>query len=344
MNLNELLIGLGFGKQTAIGTANTTSIWRLANWNKKPFVRRLVNENDATEIGKGHEFATQQYKSHYENPLYVIERPVSSENLAHIIGFGLGNVVMTGSGAPYTYTITPINPSAGTAPSWGSSALEVPYFTLVQQARPGSNSVLDELYLGCAIKSFRLSIKKGPGRESAMISAEVATSGLYTQPSAVTLAAQPAWHEMTSPSLSLTINGVDYVANGYFESLDVSWDNNFRPGFYPGVATQDGYATQGRFEVGDRALGFTAVVRFEHGSAEYTKLLAMTSGTTVIGLTNSANDQMTSFTFQKMPFAVLELSDVNGIVTVQITGLPEYDATNGLVSVVVKSSVTGICQ
>ena len=181
-NLNELLIGLGYAVQASISTAPTTpGYWRLPNLNKKPWSQKVVNDDDRTEIGKGHEFPTQQWKSHYDNGTYTVERPASSEILAHALGFGLGSVVVTGSAAPYTYTITPINPATN------STGLELPYFQFVQQIRPGGSAVLDQLFTGCAVKGWKLAgfdhcragsgtpergRHRGPGAQRALHNAE----------------------------------------------------------------------------------------------------------------------------------------------------------------------------
>jgi hypothetical protein len=337
-NLNELLIGLGFAVQASISTAPTTpGYWRLPNLNKKPWSQKVVNDDDRAEIGKGHEFPTQQWKSHYDNGMYAVERPASSEILAHALGFGLGSVVVTGSAAPYTYTITPINPATN------STGLELPYFQFVQQIRPGGSAVLDQLFTGCAVKGWKLAIKQGPGRLSAVVTEDLVHSGLYTTPSAVAMPAPMTWHEMQSPGLTLTINGVDYVASKNFVSLDMGWDNNFRPGFFPGVTLQDGYATQGRFEIGDRMATFTYVARYQHGSTELATLLALTTGTAVVGLTYGSNDTFTG-TWQQMAFKVVEIGDVDGIVTVSVTGEPMYNSTNGIFSAVILSTTGHICK
>jgi hypothetical protein len=244
---------------------------------------------------------------------------------------------VTGSAAPYTYTITPINPATN------STGLELPYFQFVQQIRPGGSAVLDQLFTGCAVKGWKLAIKQGPGRLSAVVTEDLVHSGLYTTPSAVTMPAPMTWHEMQSPSLTLTINGVDYVASKNFVSLDMGWDNNFRPGFFPGVTLQDGYATHGRFEVGDRMATFTYVARYQHGSTELATLLALTTGTAVVGLTYGSNDTFTG-TWQQMAFKVVELGDVDGIVTVSVTGEPMYNSTNGIFSAVILSTTGHICQ
>jgi hypothetical protein len=335
--LNELLLGLGYAVQASISTPPATpGYWRLPNLNKKPWSQKVVNDDDRAEIGKGHEFPTQQWKSHYDNGVYTVERPASSEILAHALGFGLGNVVYTGSAGPYTYTIAPINPATN------ATGLELPYFQFVQQIRPGGSAVLDQLFTGCAMKGWKLSIKQGPGRLSAVVTEDLVHSGLYTTPSAVVIPAPMTWHEMQSPSLSLTINGVDYVAGKNFVSLDMGWDNNFRAGFFPGAALQDGYATQARFEVGDRAATFNYVARYNNGSTELATLLALTAGTAVVGLSYGVNDTFTA-TWQQMAFKVVELGDVDGIVTVSVTGDAQYNATNGVLGAVIKSSTAKIC-
>jgi hypothetical protein len=334
-NLNELLFAIGIGKQTNIATANTATLWRVPSQTRKMIAQRTVTETDADEVGKGHEFATTEYASHYDNPPYTVERPCSSELLAWMFAFLLGATTKTGSSAPWTYTSTPMSlPTAGD---------ELPYFSMVQQMRPGASSIVDQLFTGCALKGARISVKSIPGRQSATLSFDVVTSGPYVEPSAVTIPAQPAWHEMQMSSLSLTVNGTDYVANQGFVSLDIGWDNNFRPGFFPGSGSQDGFAVQGRLEVGNRAPSFVFVIRAKHGTPELTAARSLSTGTAVIGLSNPAGDSWTA-TWQKLSLATAELSDENGVVTIQVTGMPQYDATNGIFSSVTVCSVNGICQ
>jgi len=238
-NINELMEGWGFGKQTAIGTANlVAAIWRHTNLNTKPWAKVPVNEDDRAEIGKGHEFPTQLFKSHYNMPAFEISKYASSEFLAWAMSFGLGNVTVSGSG-PYTYTIVPA--LGATNPT----GLELPYFSFVQQIRPGGSAVLDEMLVGCAVKSWKLSIKNSPGRASAMCSVECVTTGQYTSPSGITLPAISTPHEFNAGMISaLTFNGINYLSGGnakQFVSMDASWENNFRPGFFPGSGAQDGY-------------------------------------------------------------------------------------------------------
>jgi hypothetical protein len=337
-NINELITCWGFGKQADITTANLVATqWRMTNLNSKPWAQNPVSEDDGAETGKGHEFATALFKSHYAPPEHEISKYLSSEFAAWAFSFGLGNVVKSGSTPNFTYTITPI--LGATNPT----DLELPYFSYVQQIRPGGSSVLDQMLVGCAVRTLKLSVSNQPGRASAMLSVGLVTSGKYTEPSAITVPAATVLHEMQAGSMTLTINGVDYVTSKNFISLEWTWDNNFRSGFYPGSGSQDGFQIQGRMEIGDRAHGFTFLARYANGSTELTKLRALTTGTAVLVLTNDTNNNLT-ITEQKMGFRMAEVGESGGIVTVAVTGSPLYDSTNGLVTVVAKAAFDGICQ
>jgi hypothetical protein len=125
--------------------------------------------------------------------------------------------------------------------------------------------------------------------------------------------------------------------------MEASWENNFRPGFFPGSGAQDGYQIQGRFEWGDRVFAVQFVVRVEAGSAEYANLINLTTGTAEVTLTRDTNN-IYDLLIQKMGFNVAELGNTDGIVTLQITGVQLYDATNGLVTVTVTTPQNNICQ
>lgn len=57
-------IRFGFGKQADIATANlVAAMWRLKKLNAQLATPKLNTENDDAEYGKGHEFATQPFKS-----------------------------------------------------------------------------------------------------------------------------------------------------------------------------------------------------------------------------------------------------------------------------------------
>ena len=334
-NLRELLIGFGKAKQTDIVTANSApQVWRLGKLNHDVANPRYITEDDAQELGKGHEFAAALHKSHIESGPHTLEKHLSSQFAAWLFAFGLGKVVKSGTG-PYTYTCTPINTA--------TDGMELPYFTYLEQIRPGASAVLDNTLVGCAIASFRIEINSGPGRTNAKATVEFAHSGKKGDPPGITLPAATTENLLNAYSLACTVNGVDYVAAKNFVSLTMSWDNAFREttDFYPGSGQQDGYQIKGRMEVGDRVPSFSMVARFKNGSTELEKVRDLTTGTAVFGLTADANNSM-QVTWQKLGFSVAEIRETDGIVTVEITGKPMYHDTNGVVSAVVTTPEDGI--
>jgi hypothetical protein len=155
---------------------------------------------------------------------------------------------------------------------------------------------------------------------------------------------------LPSASLSLSINGVNYVSNKNIVSLEASWKNNVRMdgGFYPGSGFQTpGDATsgaiRGRLEFGNRQGTLKFVARFENGSSELTKLRSQTNGTATIGLSYDANNSL-DITWQKVSFATAEVGETDGIVTVSVDCLPMWHETNGIVSAVAKCGIDNIGQ
>jgi hypothetical protein len=259
------------------------------------------------------------------------------------MAFGLGKVVKSGTLPNFTYTCTPLMPASG-------DAAELPYFSFVEQIRPGAGVVLDRMAVGCVVEGWTIAIGSGPGRANSKITIEFAGSGKVVEPSGIVMPAATTEKLLLSASLALTIDGVDYVSNKNIVSLETGWKNNVRmdSGFYPGSGFQTaGDATsgaiRGRLEFGNRqgTLRFTA--RFESGSTELTKLKNQTTGTAVISLTYDANNSL-EITWQKVSFATAELGETDGIVTVSVECLPMFDAANGIVSAVAKCGVDNICQ
>lgn len=310
--LQELLIALG-AAQADIATVSA-SFQRFAYPGARPYTPQYRVEDDAAEIGKGHEFATQTFKSHMEG-LITLEKHLSVEFLAWLMPKVLGHTAGT--------TYTPLDPVA--------DGEELPYVSYLEQMRPGASAVLDAVYIGCAVKSFRIRITNGPGRANAMVTVELVHSGKTTAPSVVAMPAAVAETMLNAYSLTCTINGVDYVTAKDFVSLEMGWDNGFVPGYYPGSGQQDGYQIQGRMEIGNRVPMFQFVARYKNGSAELTKVKELTAGTAVVGLA-SGTKGMTA-TWQKMGFAVAELGETDGKLTVAVTGSPQYHSVNGILSV-----------
>jgi len=316
--MTELLMALG-AAQTNISTISAT-FQRFGKLNAQIYAPQWRTEDDADELGKGHEFATQTYKSHVESGPITLEKHLSVEFLTYIMPLVLGHTDGT--------TYTPLNPV--------TEGEELPYLTYVEQMRPGASVVRDIAYVGCAAKSFRVSITNGPGRANAKITVELAHCGLVTEPSTVEIPAAVAETLLNAYSLTCTINGVDYITAKDFVSLEMGWDNAFLAGFYPGSGQQDGYQVQGRMEIGKRVPLFNFVARFKSGSSELTKVRDLTSGTAVVGLTSGAKGA--TFTWQKMGFSAAEFGETDGKVTVAVTGKPLYDNVNGILSVAVDNT------
>jgi len=340
--LQEVLIGFGKGKQTDIATANlVANVWQLKKLNAQLANPKLNVENDAEEYGKGHEFPTTTFKTAYDVG-GTIEKYLSAEIAAWAMCFGLGKVVKSGSNPNFTYTCTPLIPANG-------DAAELPYFSFIEQIRPGAGVVIDRMAVGCAVEGWTITIGSGPGRANSKISVQFAGSGKMTEPSAITMPAATAEKLLPSASLTLTINGVDYVTNKNIVSLETSWKNNIRmdQGFFPGSGFQStGDATsgaiRGRMEFGNRqgSLKFTA--RFDNASTELTKLKAQTTGTAVITLTFDTNNSL-QITWQKVVFATAEVGETDQLVTVAVEATPLYDATNGVITAVAKCNIDQIC-
>ena len=63
--VQQLVLGLGQNKQSAIGTAGSTFL-RFKKLDTALTTPKPVFENDAAEIGKGNEFISQTFPSHYD--------------------------------------------------------------------------------------------------------------------------------------------------------------------------------------------------------------------------------------------------------------------------------------
>jgi hypothetical protein len=341
-NIRETIIGFGKKKQADIATANVLAdIWRLGKVNAALATIALRSENDAEELGKGHEFPTQVFPTAWDVN-GSIEKYLSAEFAAWVMGYGLGKVVKGGAGPNFTYTCTPLDPV--------SDGPELPYFSFIEQIRPGAGVVLDRMAVGCALEGWTLAVASGPGRANSKLTAEFVGTGKIVEPSGIVVPAATAEKLLPSASLALTINGVDYVTNKNIVSLEAGWKNNMRldSGFYPGSGFQTpGDATtgavRGRLEIGDRQASLKFVARFANGSDELTKLKAQTTGTAVLALSYDVNHSL-QLTFHQVSFQAAEIGDADGIVTVSVDCLPQYHAVNGILSAAAKCTVDEICQ
>ena len=316
-------------------------MWRFSKLNASLINPKLATENDADEYGKGHEFPTATYKTAWDVGV-SLEKYLSAEIGSWAVAFGLGKSVKSGAG-PYVYTCTPLMPAAG-------DAAELPYLSYVEQIRPGGGVVLDRQAVGMAVEGFQITVGSGPGRANSKISVELVGSGkVIDSATGITIPAATTEKLLPSASLTLTINGVDYVTNKNIVSLETGWKNNIRmdAGFFPGSGFQtpgDGStgAIRGRLEFGNRVGNLKFVARFENGSSEYTKLKAQTTGTAVVHLQFDANNSL-DLTWQQIAYSVVEIAETDQILTVAVECVPMYHSVNGILTAVGKCAVDAIC-
>jgi hypothetical protein len=333
--VQQLILGLGANKQADIATAGSTFL-RFKKLDTTITTPKPVFENDAAEIGKGHEFITQTFPSHYD-VANRLEKYASAEFVTWACAFGLGNASVTGSAAPYTYTIVPIDPG---------TTLELPYFSLVEQVPEGGGKAVDNLYVGCAIEDWTYQFSYGPGRASSKMTVNWVGSGLLTTPSGIVVPPLMTENNMLAASISLSVNGVDYVATKRILSGSIGWKNNLllNAGFYPGSGMQNGLQVRGRMEIGARVPSFQFTARLLAGSPEYNALVNQTTGTATLGVQHDANNSV-SFSFPQMAFQLAENAEAVGIVAVTVTGAPQYNTTqNTVISVTTKCGLANIAQ
>lgn len=340
-NIQETIIGIGITSQANLATANVEADFK--RWNKLNgglMDVALGTETDADEIGKGHEIATQLFKTGWD-VAGSFEKYTSAEWLAVVLAYALGDATVTGAGPTYEHGIQPMDPVA--------NGIELPSFSVIEQVRPGGSSVVDRMAVGCVIEEFTLSLGTGPTRASSKLSASFIGSGKLIEPSNIALPNAPlAETLLPAAGMSLSLNGIDYVTAKSLVSLELSYKNNHdaNAGFFPGSGFQsagDGSsgAIRGRLERGNRQLGLRWVARYENGSQEYTKFKALSSGVGTLGLTG-ANGASATITIQKMAFGSVKIQETDRYITAACEAAILMHPTNGLISAVVNNSLAKV--
>jgi hypothetical protein len=306
-NIQETIIAFSKTAQSAIGTASTDVI-RVNTVSADLAKVEPVVEDDADEIGKGHEFAEESFLTSWKCSR-KIEVYNSAEMLAIACAYGLG------SGNAGTYS--PIDPTTD------PNGIDLPLMTFYEGIRPsGTAPVLDRALLDMVVDKFTMSLKSGPGRANSKLTIDLKGSGKKTEPSGLTFPTKTRVHLLPSASLTCAINGTDYVSTKNFVSSDLTWDNNTRAGYFPGSGFQiagdpTSGAVEGRQEFGKRTFQWKVVARFENGSTELLSLNAQTAGTAVLGLSGGTGFDAT-ITASQTTIKAAEIDNTDGIVTVDI--------------------------
>lgn len=172
--------------------------------------------------------------------------------------------------------------------------------------------------------------------------------GRRTVPSGLSIPASTEEFLLPSASVTMSAVGTDYVATERIIDAELTWENNWRDrqGYFPGSDFQSpGDATsgavRGRNWFGKRVCSFRFNAFLEATSTEEASMLNGTSGTVVFTLSNGANHSL-SVTLHDVIFSVVVIGDDEGLIKVEVTTKPLYDSTNGLITVVAKTNVTGI--
>lgn len=337
--LQSIIFGLGSTKQANISTASTTfNRFRQLSTDVPTLI--YGTETDKDEIGKGNEFISQVFPTAYAFT-HQLNKYSSAEFTAWAWGYGLGNVAL----ASGLYTILPIDPGA-------VGGLQLPFFTTVAQLAEGGGQAIDEAYLGCQVSEVTTTFKYGAGRASSETNCSIVGSGRHTLPSGITIPAVLSESNLISQSMSITVNGIDYVAGtggvgaGCILMGEVGWRNNqlIGLGYHPGSGTVDSAAVMDRMFIGAREpfLRFTAFL--EANSTEYAKLIAQTTGTASLKLTHDATHYV-QWDFPKVSYSSVTRTQEDGIVAVQVEVAPQYDSGSGHILVVSsKNAITDLCQ
>jgi hypothetical protein len=332
--IQNKILGLGLGKQTNISTPSATFL-RFRQLNAEITPNGYQTENDAAEIGKGNEFisAAGVYPVSW-NPLARLDKYSSAEFLTYGFAYAMGHVTE----ATNTYTIKPIDPCV--------DGLELPLFSVVEQVCESGGTALDNLFIGCAMEDMSFTFNYGPGRQSGRVTANWVGSGKLTAPSGIVVPAPVTESYCLSGSMTMTINGIDYIAAKTMLSGTIGWKNNLLvgPGFYPGSGLQDGAAIRGRLEIGARACTFTFTARLLKTSTEYQLLIGATTGTAIVTTTFDATHTVT-FNFPSIQFETVVNGEQDGIVSVTVTVAPKYDPVAfGPLNITAQCGITGIAQ
>jgi hypothetical protein len=329
-------MAIGYVSQSTVLTPNSSG--QLISFTKlNDTLADLVptTEDDSAWIGKGDEFATESFLDSWSVSVSV-EKYCSSQFLAHTLIFCLGHCTATSS----PYTISQADPIV--------DCINVRPFSYLETIRQGGSSVLDRVFVGMGVEEFQVTIGSGPSLSNCKITATYVGTGKYIQPSTLTVPALLVENILRSASLTLAINGVDYVTSANIVSVQFGFKNNIRldSGYFPGSGFEttgsiSSGAVRGRMEFGNRVLNMSFVARFVHGSPELVTLSQQSFGTAVLTVSGSAGHSL-SWTLQKTTFRSAVVGNTEGIVTVAVDIVPLKDAVNGLVTAVVTTNLAGI--
>lgn len=326
-NVRRTAFGVGLVAQADLVTANINAdLIRFTSLNAERGALKLSTEDDAADIGKDDEFASNVYPLAWDFRK-TLEMQLTSENLAWALAYGLGTSTVTNPVAlTYRHTCAP-----------QTSGIDLIPFSYVEKL-PLDGSLDDYVAIGCVIESITVELNSGPGRNNAKLIVEIIGTGKRTRPSTLTLPAVGTLHNLNAASAAATILGTNYVTAKSLLSMRFGFRNNLRAdsGYFIGSGVQSLGAIRGRMEHGDREAFLEATVRQESSPDEQAQLEAATTGTAVITLQGAIITGSThhdaSFTFQKVQVKDVTPSDADGIAARTVVYSVIKHASNGLLT------------
>lgn len=334
----EQLFGFSKSPQTSALTPNSAGqIIRLSKLNADLAFPNLSTEDDSAEMGKGDEWARQNFAVSWSTS-GSIRKYCTSQIAQWAFNMALGSV--TASDA-FTTIAVPKSPV--------TDGIELPYFSTLQQMRPGAvgGAPMDQLIVGAAIEEVMLDLNKGAGRQATQITVNYVGTGKFVEPSGYTMPAASTERQLQAASASVLINGVDYIASanrGNLESLRVGIKNNINAdeGFFIGSGTEiDGDfqsgAVRGRLEYTNRVYSLSLVARLTKTSAEFAALRSLTRGTATVVLNGGPQDSL-SIVFPSVAYKSVVLQESGAIATLGIDCTIFSDPSLGPISVAAQNS------
>ena len=131
-------------------------MWQLKKLNAALANPKLNTENDAEEYGKGHEFATQTFKTSWD-VAGTLEKYLSAEIAAWAMAFGLGKVVKSRHDAQFHLHLHAARSRPTATPS------NCPTSASSSRSARARASVLDRMAVGCAVEGWTITVGSGPG-------------------------------------------------------------------------------------------------------------------------------------------------------------------------------------
>jgi len=311
--IQSLIYVVGSAPQADISTISTT-FQRFRKLDMSVPALAFGTEDDRTEIGKGHEFATTLYPTAWDFA-GRIEKYGSAEFICWAWAYALGDIAL----ATGLYTIHAIDPTV---------SLELPYFTVAAQLGEGGGEAIDEAYVGNAVESVETTFNYGPGRQNVKTTCDYVGTGQHVLPSGVTFPGVLAESYTTAATMTITINGTNYVSTQRVLRGSMGWKNNIilPLRYLPGDGLVSGSMVGKRLIIGARIPTFTFTTFLTHTSPEFAALYGQTSGTASIHLAFDATHYC-QWDYPSIQYRAHAREQEEGLVAVTVDVEAKYDPT-----------------